>query len=136
MADFYIAHKLTAQNEGGYSNDQDDAGGETYKGWARKKNPQWDGWPIIDGYKGRKDFPKCLDSDTELQKKVYAGYVRNYWNPIKGDQINLQSVANQIYDNAVNFGVVHALKIRQEAAGFPKTGVMNQALLNHLNSLV
>ncbi|RYD50653.1 MAG: hypothetical protein EOP52_13405, partial [Sphingobacteriales bacterium] len=35
MADFLTAYKRTAVAEGGYANDPDDLGGETYKGIAR-----------------------------------------------------------------------------------------------------
>ena len=33
--------------EGKYSNDKDDPGGETYKGIARNKNKDFEGWGII-----------------------------------------------------------------------------------------
>jgi lysozyme family protein len=35
MADFKQAYQLVLQNEGGYVNDPNDPGGETYKGVAR-----------------------------------------------------------------------------------------------------
>ena len=40
--------------EGNYSNDKDDPGGETYKGISRNMNKDWEGWKIIDSYKGKK----------------------------------------------------------------------------------
>ena len=35
MAEFETAYYLTNKIEGGYANDQDDKGGETYRGIAR-----------------------------------------------------------------------------------------------------
>ncbi len=51
MAKFIDAYKKVLNNEGIYSNDPDDAGGETYKGISRKANPNWDGWISIDAIK-------------------------------------------------------------------------------------
>ncbi|KKK46716.1 hypothetical protein LCGC14_3162480, partial [marine sediment metagenome] len=36
MALFTEAYEITLQHEGGYSNDSDDVGGETYKGVSRR----------------------------------------------------------------------------------------------------
>jgi lysozyme family protein len=139
MASFKEAHKLVESQETSakvkWTDDPSDPGGETYKGWARKKNPSWPGWRIIDSYKDEPDFPACLDDDDDLQKYVYAGYVNNYWNPIMGDRISHQHTANQLYSTAVNFGVVRAVKQRQEAAGMMKSGRMDEKLLNYLNSM-
>lgn len=139
MAKFILAHNKTLKNEclpgKYYTNDPDDAGGETYKGWAREKSPAWTGWVIIDSYKDRKDFPACLEKDDQLQKLVFAGYVRDYWNPIKGDEIKNQDVADQLYDTAVNTGVSRSLKLSQKSFGILETGHMTQELLNRLNAL-
>jgi len=135
MANFLLAHKKTAKNEGGYVNDPSDAGGETYKGWARIKNPTWGGWKVIDSYKGRKNFPACLENDDTLQKLVYVGYVRDYWTPIMGDKIKSQAVANQLYDTAVNTGVSRAIKLCQQSLGIVPNGRMSQDLLDRLNSM-
>jgi len=48
MADFNQALQMVLQNEGGYVNDPNDPGGETYKGIARKMNSNWIGWQLID----------------------------------------------------------------------------------------
>ena len=47
MANFNQAFKKVMSAEGGYVNDPDDPGGETYKGVARKMNPRWSGWAIV-----------------------------------------------------------------------------------------
>ena len=51
MAYFGDAFKKLSIKEGGYVNDKDDAGGETYRGISRKYNPTWQGWTMIDSYK-------------------------------------------------------------------------------------
>ena len=51
MADFNESLKYILKNEGLYSNDTLDAGGETYKGISRKNNAEWEGWTIIEAAK-------------------------------------------------------------------------------------
>lgn len=44
------SHMINAilEEEGGYVNDPDDQGGETYCGIARKHHPGWPGWQTVD----------------------------------------------------------------------------------------
>jgi len=56
MADFLTAYEVTMQAEGGYVNDPQDPGGETYKGVARSRNPKWPGWVDIELLKNQKNF--------------------------------------------------------------------------------
>ncbi|WP_300794288.1 glycosyl hydrolase 108 family protein [uncultured Bacteroides sp.] len=134
MANFEKALELVLKNEGGYVNDPNDNGGETYKGVSRRANPQWSGWKIIDGYKKKyKDFKKKLDSDNELQKCVKSLYRSNYWNPIKGDDLVHQDMAEEMFDAAVNFGITKAIKLAQKTVGFEQSGVMTNILVERLN---
>ena len=134
MANFEKALELVLKNEGGYVNDPNDNGGETYKGVSRRANPQWSGWKIIDGYKKKyKDFEKKLDSDNELQKCVKSLYRSNYWNPIKGDDLVHQDMAEEMFDAAVNFGITKAIKLAQKTVGFEQSGVMTNILVERLN---
>ena len=115
-------------------NDPNDNGGETYKGISRRANPKWSGWKIIDGYKKKyKDFKKKLDSDNELQKCVKSLYRSNYWNPIKGDDLVHQDMAEEMFDAAVNFGITKAIKLAQKTVGFEQSGVMTNILVERLN---
>jgi lysozyme family protein len=119
MANFDTAFNLTMKAEGGYANDPDDNGGETYKGVARKYNPKWGGWTIIDAIK--KTHPASLNTalaaQAELQVQIKSFYEVNYWNPNRTGDLHDQQLANQVFDTAVNSGTGTAAKLLQEAAG-------------------
>lgn len=143
MADFKIALSLTDKNEGKYDNDPKDLGGETYRGIARNYNKDWNGWIIIDSMKARKDFPKCLDAVEELQQLVFLRYKAKEWNTIKGDEIENQAIANELYDQAVLFGVGKSVEHLQRTLNILNRnqllytdikvdGVMGQNTLNTL----
>ena len=136
MANFEEAYKRTCKFEGGWVNKDGDSGKETYKGISRVANPNWSGWAIVDSYKKKSNFPQNLDSDKNLQELVKDCYKNNYWNPVWGDKIKNQKVANDIYDTAVNMGVAMSIKLSQRQFGFKETGKMNNQLLNKLNSVV
>lgn len=116
-ADFNIAFSKTLQIEGGYVNDPNDLGGETFKGIARKYWPNWKGWKIIDQVKdstfGDLDF--SLNGHSELNQHVYTFYMVNFWDKCGLDHMDSQAVAEEIYDTAVNGGVKRACKFFQTA---------------------
>lgn len=133
MADFLIAYKITSKNEGGYAKDPDDNGGETYAGVSRNNWPHWIGWDIVDHYKKLPNFPHNLKASNELQKAVEEFYKANFWNPIRGDEINNQESANRIYDRAVNTGVGEAIILAKRSLGLPENTQFDNHLLNTLN---
>ena len=133
MANFEIAYKRTCKFEGGYVNDDADSGKETYKGISRTANPKWSGWKIIDSCKKQKGFPKNLDNDQTLQSLVCQCYKENYWNPIWGDKLSNQEVANDLYDTAVNMGVGMSIKLAQRQFKLKESGKMDTVLLGLLN---
>ncbi|MFQ5708014.1 MAG: glycoside hydrolase family 108 protein [bacterium] len=114
MADFKEAFDKTMGHEGGYVNDPNDAGGETYKGVARRYNPDWNGWGIIDQLKDAPNFPKNLDDSQPLQDAVKALYKQKYWNPFWGDEIPDQDIAEELFDTGVNMGTGRAIKFLQQ----------------------
>ena len=113
MANFNSIIDSILQYEGGYVNDKDDAGGETFRGIARNCNKDWEGWKIIDAYKTNnpKDFKQLLMKDMKLLKLVKDCYKRNYWDTLNLDNEPSQRVANDIFDMAVNAGVSTAKKL-------------------------
>ncbi|MFW9871638.1 MAG: glycoside hydrolase family 108 protein [Candidatus Thorarchaeota archaeon] len=118
MPDFLKAYKITMGHEGGYSQDPDDAGGETYKGISRRYNPQWSGWKLIDDVKSRVDFPKVLDQLQQLQERVYDFYKKYYWDSNRLDQCRSQAIAEEMFDTAVNMGRARAAKFLQESLNY------------------
>jgi lysozyme family protein len=105
MALFNTAYDRTADVEGGYSNDVNDNGGETWKGITRNMDASWEGWKIIDDYKSKSNFPDCLYQDDNLQQKVLKYYKSQYWDSLSLDDIADQKIANELYDTGVNMGV-------------------------------
>lgn len=103
MADFKTAYKITMAHEGGYANNPHDSGGETWKGIARKKHPDWPGWALVDKAK-QGDFPSNLNSASGLQDLVEMFYKVKFWDYLKLDQINNQKIANELFDTSVNMG--------------------------------
>ena len=134
MADFNKAFDVTMKAEGGYVNDPDDPGGETYKGIARSRNPKWQGWVNIDLLKNKGNFPKDLDDDDDLQQKIRDLYEVNYWDKILGDEIADQDIAESIFNFAVNAGSRTSAKLAQIAVEAKPDGVIGPVTLEKINA--
>ena len=115
MAAFEQSYAITSAHEGGYANDPLDRGGETYRGIARVHHPDWTGWQRIDAARRRAGFPARLDADAELQAAVSAFYKANFWDRFEGDRLPDQTVADELYDTAVNMGVRRAVRFLQSS---------------------
>jgi lysozyme family protein len=115
MADFDVSYRRTLQFEGGYRLDGDDRGGETYRGIARRFSPNWSGWKIIDTMRSLPNFPKILEQDAELQSEVRSYFRTHYWEPIWGDSVKDQAIADESFDSAVNLGVRRAIRFLQRS---------------------
>jgi lysozyme family protein len=102
--------------EGGYAFDPDDRGGETYKGISRKHNPHWEGWKIIDIYKGQsmafRDGYDILYRDKGLNKKVMDFYESEYWTKPHFDAVDIiwETLAEKMFDTGVNVGTGRVAK--------------------------
>lgn len=116
MADFEIAYGETELREGGYVNDPVDRGGETCRGVARKFHPNWEGWELVDQIKTQhpEDFKKRIDEDPVIAERAKEFYRKQFWNPIQGDQLPNQHLANKVFDTAVNQGIGTSLRYLQE----------------------
>jgi len=119
MANFNQAFEKMISHEGGYADDPDDSGGETYKGISRNNFPNWSGWEVIDSFKTATNFPGILDSSVGLHSLVESFYKFNFWIPINGDQIASQKIAESIFDFGVNAGVGTSAKLAQKVVGIP-----------------
>lgn len=118
MANFEQAFLLTLGHEGGYVFDPDDAGGETYKGVARRYHPGWPGWSTIDQIKqqtdNRQQLNKMLGEADTLQQQIRDFYKQLYWDRFQGDAIDSQPLAEELFDTGVNMGVHRAVRFLQE----------------------
>jgi lysozyme family protein len=134
MALFETALQKVLAHEGGYVNDPDDPGGETYKGIARKLNSKWDGWVRVDMAKTQTGFPGNLEKDNELQDEVSRFYQVNYWDTLRADQLENQLVADSIFDFAVNAGVRTSASLAQLVIEATPDGIIGSATLEKLNA--
>jgi lysozyme family protein len=133
MALFDSALLHTLKSEGGYVNDPQDPGGETFKGIARVHHSKWQGWIKIDLLKNAQNFPLNLDHDETLNDQVKAFYKTHFWDRIQGDDIQNQDIAESIFDFSVNAGVRTSSKLAQITCGETADGVIGEATLNKLN---
>lgn len=115
MADFNEAIKIVLDHEGGYVNSVHDKGGETYKGIARNRHPEWNGWESIDEAKDRENFPKNLESISYLQKMIIDFYFNEFWMKINCHDIRSQKIANKLMDISVLTGIKPAAVCLQRA---------------------
>lgn len=135
MTKFNLALSKVLSHEGGYVNDPDDLGGETYKGIARNSHGSWPGWKIIDNSKKNKSFPVNLVNDVNLQQLVENFYLDNFWQPLKADQIDNQTSADSLFDFAVNTGLTTSTRLVQTIVGAKIDGIMGEQTLNKINSM-
>ena len=100
--------------EGGYVFDEDDPGGETYKGISRKNFPKWEGWVFVDGVKGKQDFPTVLKSNEFLQSAVKLFYKVEFWDKMNCG-IMPPKLAEEMFESSVNCGKERATVFLQTA---------------------
>ena len=115
MAEFSVAYLHTMKNEGGYSDDPDDRGGETYRGIARSFHPDWIGWERIDRYKAAEYFPRVLDADHALKGWVQDFYRANFWTRVGCHLVDSQPLADFLFDFAVHAGTKVPVRHMQRA---------------------
>jgi lysozyme family protein len=106
MSSFDDAFTALIGNEGGYSNNPTDPGGETMWGITARVARAW-------GYTGAmQDLP--LDTAKQIAKK-------NYWDPYQCDQFDPR-IGFQVFDAAYNGG--RPAQWLQQAAGVKADGVL------------
>ena len=137
MASFRPALKKVLAYEGGYANDKDDAGGETYKGIARRFHSTSIMWKEIDRIKSSikgntssdmskvKTINKLLENNDIVTKEVERIYKKNYWDALHLDEMRSEKIAYQLFETAVNMGVSAAIKLAQKTLNVPQTGKFN-----------
>lgn len=110
MADFEkVFTETIIPNEGKYSNDKNDSGGETVYGLTRKDDKDWGGWAIVDKYKDKTQLPF-----TTLQMMAKPYYKIKYWDFMQLDKFP-QDLAKRLFTIAVNMGRYWAVSFLQRA---------------------
>lgn len=127
MAEYNDAFRLVEASEGGYANVKGDLGKITYAGITRKNFPNWAGWATIDRHEMQNG-----DILPELAPLVKNFYYVNFWQPLRGDAIDSQAVANFVFDWYVNSGK-HAIKTLQKCVGMPQDGIVGNQTLDATN---
>lgn len=113
--DFDIAFDRLIGNEGGYSNDPQDPGGETNWGISKRSYPNV-------------DIARLTRADAKLI------YLRDFWT---GGQMNQfdGALAFQVFDAAVNHGIRRAIKLLQIAAGTQPDGNVGPVTITTVQAL-
>lgn len=118
MNSFNDAFAALIGNEGGYSNNPADPGGETMYGITKRV-------AVANGYTGdMKSLP--LATAQQIAKSMY-------WNPCRCDSLNID-VAFQVFDAAYNSGITRASMWLQQAAGVATDGIVGQQTINAANA--
>lgn len=109
---FSEAYAHTMGDEGLYSNNPSDSGGETWKGIARNKWPNWKGWDLIDSLRSAPSFPKNLVQSKGLEVAVQDFYVEHFWDAMKCGSMP-DALAMEVFDCGMNCGTASAGKCLQ-----------------------
>lgn len=106
MTPFEKAFAKLSLIEGGYGNNPKDSGGETYRGIARKRWPNWEGWARVDALKEDAIFPANIEA-IDFEESVTAFYRKNFWDVMRLDDVAAISerAALEMFDTYVNTGV-------------------------------
>ena len=125
MSEFLPAYEKMIVAEGGYvlHHVKGDKGGQTYAGISRNRWPGWPGWEAIDA------------GSIPASDLVRGFYRANFWEPVQGIGINDQSIANSVFEFAVNAGVGTAIKLAQIVAGATPDGKVGRKTLEAINAM-
>ena len=143
--EFYeYSFKTVVLDEGGYANDKDDTGKETYLGLSIVHNPDLKMWPIIHNMKvqfgdlSKKENVAKLNAALRgipaIMDEAKRVYKQRYWDVIGLDNLNSRDLTHQIFDMAVNSGVPLATKLANELVGLPATTKYSTELVNRLKT--
>lgn len=102
---FLIAHDITQDDEGFYSNDKDDPGAETVYGLTKAAEPKSPVWPIVEGWRKLPNFPENMRHDLALIKAVADTYRSSYWEALGLHDATSELVAVKLFNSGVNVGI-------------------------------
>jgi lysozyme family protein len=136
--DFLNNMEIVFRNEGIYSNDPDDPGGETFVGIARNFHPDWQGWETIDYLKNQgvdlENWEKEDVINSDLYNYVLDFYYNEYWKKLHLDKL-ANTIKTSLFDSAINMGKKTAIKILQRALNVIDDGIFGPITLEKALSI-
>lgn len=130
MANFYTAYELVADAEGGYQKHPNDTG--NYNSLGNLVGTNWGiSAPVYENWIGRP--PTEGDMRSMSAQDARAIYRANFWDDIRGDQIQSQAVANIFFDGRVNHGRT-GTKIMQRVLNIPDDGRVGPQTIQAINA--
>jgi len=122
--------KIVFENEGIYSNDPNDPGGETFLGISRHYFPNWEGWKLIDTGNFYTLTIKEV-KNSKIYPYVLEFYFNNFWKKLHMDDIP-DSIKEIYFDSAINMGIKRAIKILQMSIDTLPDGIIGPITLKTL----
>lgn len=129
MANFDLYFQTLMLHEGGYVFNPKDPGGETKYGITDSLDGKTD--RLVDTDEDGKGDVSVKNLTQEQAKKIYK---RRFWDKIKADDINSQSVAEILFDWGVNSGAGLASRKIQSIVGVEVDGVVGKDTIKAINS--
>lgn len=105
MAKIELSIGYILENEGGFTNDAQDAGGATNWGITHDDLSRWRKAPV-----STQDVKNMTKAEAE---EIYKAY---YWAPLNLDGIDDQNIATCIFDTGVNRGIYIGASYAQRVA--------------------
>ena len=109
--------RIVLLSEGGskYTNDPNDAGGETKYGISKKAFPN-------------------VDIKNLTEADAISLYKKMYYDPCKCDSFNDELLALHVFDFGVNAGISRSIKTLQSVIGVKADGVIGKQTIEKANS--
>ena len=127
MADFSKHIDTLIQKEGGYvlTDHPTDRGGKTYAGISERSNPNWEGWSLLDN-------GASIDL---MYRAVKKRYFDNYWNPIRGHEIESDDIAELMFSCSVLSSPRRTIRLAQMAVEVKVDGSMGPNTIRAINEI-
>ena len=125
MANFSAHIEPLVETEGGYRlvNIAGDRGGRTYAGISERSNPKWEGWDLItDGA-----------SLGHMIKVVHRRYKDDYWDPVRGNEIDNEDVAELLFSASVLSSPRRAIILAQQSVEVTVDGAIGPNTVKAIN---
>lgn len=135
MADFEKSFPNLLKHEGGFTNHPNDPGGDTNKGITMKTFRY-----VAEKLLGIEPTLENLKALTDEQAKEI--YRAEYWDKIKGDEIQLHELADIVFDFYVNAGfqavkmlqkIINSMSMGEKISVDGVMGIYTLTALNKLN---